>query len=116
MIFGYSFDDEIFFGINHAERLQFSWYRPSDLASPNRFWRFSHGCHEDRYSRKICPSCFIHDNGELYSRPPAMLIMLIGCYSLMVLVLLPILIDYINGSTRVRSLDIAAQIKIMGEP
>jgi hypothetical protein len=45
-----------------------------------------------------------------------MLIMLIGCYSLMVLVLLPILIDYINGSTHVRSLDIAAQIKIMEEP
>jgi hypothetical protein len=33
-----------------------------------------------------------------------------------VLVLLPILIDYFNGCTRTRSLGIAAQIKIMGEP
>jgi hypothetical protein len=33
-----------------------------------------------------------------------------------VLVLLPILIDYFNGCTRTRSLSIAAQIKIMGEP
>jgi hypothetical protein len=33
-----------------------------------------------------------------------------------VLVLLPILIDYFNDYTRARSLDIAAQIKIMEEP
>jgi hypothetical protein len=33
-----------------------------------------------------------------------------------VLVLLPIWIDYFNGCARARSLDIAAQIKIMGEP
>jgi hypothetical protein len=33
-----------------------------------------------------------------------------------VLVLLPIFIDYFNGCTRARSLNIAAQIKIMGEP
>jgi hypothetical protein len=33
-----------------------------------------------------------------------------------VLVLLPILIDYFNGCVHARSLGIAAQIKIMGEP
>jgi hypothetical protein len=31
-------------------------------------------------------------------------------------VLLPMVIDYFNGCTRVRSLGIAAQIKIMGKP
>jgi hypothetical protein len=31
-------------------------------------------------------------------------------------VLLPMVIDYFNGCTRTRSLDIAVQIKIMGEP
>jgi hypothetical protein len=34
---------------------------------------------------------------------------------MMVLVLLPMLIDYFNGCTRARSLGIAAQIKITGE-
>jgi hypothetical protein len=32
------------------------------------------------------------------------------------LVLLPMLTDYINGCTRSRSFDLAAQIKILGEP
>jgi hypothetical protein len=46
-----------------------------------------------------------------------MLIKLFGYSALMlVLVLLPMLIDYFNGCTRARSLCIAAQIKIMGEP
>jgi hypothetical protein len=35
---------------------------------------------------------------------------------MVMLVLLPMLIDYFNGSVRARSLGIAAQIKIMGEP
>jgi hypothetical protein len=35
---------------------------------------------------------------------------------MLMLVLLPMLIDYFNGCTRVRSLGIAALIKIMGEP
>jgi hypothetical protein len=35
---------------------------------------------------------------------------------MLVLVLLPMLIDYFNGCARARRLDIAAQIKIMGEP
>jgi hypothetical protein len=35
---------------------------------------------------------------------------------MLVLVLLPMLIDYFNGCARTRSLGIAAQIKIMGEP
>jgi hypothetical protein len=96
-----------FFSINDAERLQFSRYGSSDLASPDRFWRFSHGCHEDRYPRKICPNCFIHDNGDLYSRPPCDVDHVIRLLfpDILVLVLLPILIDYINGCTHVRSLN-----------
>jgi hypothetical protein len=35
---------------------------------------------------------------------------------MLVLVLLPMMIDYFNGCARARSLGIAAQIKIMGEP
>jgi hypothetical protein len=35
---------------------------------------------------------------------------------MLVLVLLPMLIDYFIGCTSARSLGIAAQIKIMGEP
>jgi hypothetical protein len=35
---------------------------------------------------------------------------------MLVLVLLLMLIDYFNGCARTRSLGIAAQIKIMGEP
>jgi hypothetical protein len=35
---------------------------------------------------------------------------------MLMLVLLPMLIDYFNGCARARSLCIAAQIKIMGEP
>jgi hypothetical protein len=34
---------------------------------------------------------------------------------MLMLVLLPMLIDYFNGCTRARSLGTAAQIKIMGE-
>jgi hypothetical protein len=35
---------------------------------------------------------------------------------MLMLVLLPMLIDYFNGYARARSLGTAAQIKIMGEP
>jgi hypothetical protein len=35
---------------------------------------------------------------------------------MLMLVLLPMLLDYFNGYAHVRSLGIAAQIKIMGEP
>jgi hypothetical protein len=35
---------------------------------------------------------------------------------MLMLVLLPMLVDYFNGCARARSLGIAAQIKIMGEP
>jgi hypothetical protein len=46
---------------------------------------------------------------------PTMLTRLFGYFSL-VLVLLPMVIDYFNGYVRVRSLGISAQIKIMEEP
>jgi hypothetical protein len=43
--------------------------------------------------------------------------MLFGFFpDILVLVLLPMVIDYSNGCTRVHSLVIAAQIKIMREP
>jgi hypothetical protein len=38
------------------------------------------------------------------------------CPDILVLVLLPMLIDYFNSCVRASSLGIAAQIKIMGEP
>jgi hypothetical protein len=38
------------------------------------------------------------------------------CPDMVVLVLLPMLIDYFNGCARARNLDIAALIKIMREP
>jgi hypothetical protein len=37
------------------------------------------------------------------------------CPDMLVLILLPMLIDYFNGCARTRSIGIAAQIKIMGE-
>jgi hypothetical protein len=67
--------------------------------------------------RNICPYCYILDNGDSYSRLPATLIILwLIFHGILVLVLLPILINYFNGSARAPSFDIAAEIKIMGEP
>jgi hypothetical protein len=99
-------------------RLSFSRYGPSDLASLSQSWTFSHGRREKYRPHNICPSCYIFDNGDLYSRlasnvDKAVRLLFPG---ILVWVLLPMVIDYFNGCVHARNLGIAAQIKIMGEP
>jgi hypothetical protein len=99
-------------------RLNSFRYGPSDLASPDQFWIFSLGCREENYPRSICPGGYILDNGDSYPRLPSDVdqVVRLFCPDILVLVLLPIWIEYSNGCARARSLDIAAQIKIIGEP
>ena len=94
-----------------AVRLNLSSFVPSDFASSDRFWIFSYGCHED-CPCNICPVCYVLDNGDSYPRLPndvdqSIWYIFLG---ILVLVLLPMLIDYFNGCVRARSLGIAAQI------
>jgi hypothetical protein len=106
-------------GVNDsAGRLNFSRYDPSDLASSDRSWIFSHGFREQYYPCNILPCCYVIDNSDSCSRLPSDVDRLFGLLfpGILVLVLLPMVIDYFNGCTRARSLGIAAQIKIMGEP
>jgi hypothetical protein len=100
------------------EELNFSRYGSLDLASPDRSWIFSHGCREEYYPRNNFSGCCVLDNGDSCSRLPrdvdqAIRLLFPG---ILVLVLLPMVIDYFNGYVRACSLSIAAQIKIMGEP
>jgi hypothetical protein len=99
-------------------RLNSFRYGSSDLASPDQFWIFSLGCREENYPRSICPGSYILNNGDSYSRLPSDVdqVVRLFCPDILVLVLLPMWIDYFNGCMRARSLGIAAQIKIMGEP
>jgi hypothetical protein len=101
-----------------VERLNFFRYGPSDLASPDQFWIFSLGCREENYPRSICPDGYILDNGDSYPRLSSDVDQVVRLFypEILVLVLLPMWIDYFNGCTRARSLGIAAQIKFMGEP
>jgi hypothetical protein len=102
-------------GVNgDVGRLNSFRYGSSDLASPDQFWIFSSGRCEENYPRNICPGCYVLDNGDSYSRLPSDVdqVVQLFCPIILVLVLLPMLIDY----TRARSLGITAQIKIMGEP
>jgi hypothetical protein len=89
-----------------------------DLASPDRSWIFSHGRREEYYPRNNFPGCYILDNGDSYSQFPSDVDQVVQLFrpDMLVLVLLPMLIDYFNGYACARSLGIAAQIKIMGEP
>jgi hypothetical protein len=106
-------------GVNDGVgRLNFFRYGPSDLASPDRFWIFSLGYREENYPRSICPGGYILDNSDSYPRLPSDVdqVVRLFCPDILVLVLLPMWIDYFNGCARARSLDIAAQIKIMEEP
>ena len=95
-------------------RSKFSRYGPSDLALPDRFWIFSHGCREEDCPRNIFPDCYVLDNGDSYLRLPSDVDQAVRLLfpGLLVLVLLPILIDYFNGYARARSLGIATQIKL----
>jgi hypothetical protein len=88
------------------------------FASPDRFWIFSLGCREENYPCSICPDDYILDNGDSYPRLPSDVdqVVQLFCLDILVLVLLPMWIDYFNGYARAHSLGIAAQIKIMGEP
>jgi hypothetical protein len=99
-------------------RLNSFRYGPSYLASPDRFWIFSLGRREENYPRSICPGGYILDNGDSYPRLPSDVdqVIRLFCPEILVLVLLPMWIDYFNGCTRVRSLSIAVQIKIMKKP
>jgi hypothetical protein len=66
----------------------------------------------------VCLGCYILDNGDSYPRPPGDVDQVDRLFypDILVLVLLPMWIDYFNGCARALSLGIAAQIKIMGEP
>ena len=93
-------------------------YGLSDLTSTDRFWNFYQGRQEENSPRNYFPGCYVFDNGGSYHRLPsgvdkAVRLLFPG---ILVLVLLPMLVDYFNGCVRSRSLGIAAQIKIMGEP
>jgi hypothetical protein len=85
---------------------------------PDRSWIFSHGCRGDVYPRNIYPGCYVLDIDDSYSRLSNDVDQYVRLLfpDILELVLLPMVIDYFNGCTRARSLDIAAQIKIMGEP
>jgi hypothetical protein len=99
-------------------RLNFSRYGSSDLASPDRSWIFSHDCREEYYPCNIFPGCYVLDNGDSCSRLPSNIDQAARlCFpNILMFVLLSMVIDYFNGCTRTRSLDIAVQIKIMVEP
>jgi hypothetical protein len=94
-----------------VRRLKLSRYGPSDLALPNRSRIFSHGCCKDVCPCNICPDCYVLDNGDSYSRlsndvDQAARFLFPG---ILVLVLLPMMVDYFNGCVCARSLGIAAQ-------
>jgi hypothetical protein len=106
-------------GVNGSVgRLKFSRYGSSDLALPDRSWIFSHGRREEYYPRNNFPGCYVLDNGDSYSRLSSDVnqVVRLFCPGILVLVLLPMLIDYFNGCAHARGLGIAAPIKIMGEP
>jgi hypothetical protein len=106
-------------GVNGSiERLQFSMYGSSDLASLDRSWIFSHGCRDEYYPCNNFPGCYVFDNGDSYPRLPSDVdkVVQLFCPDILVLVLFPMLIDYFNSYARAHSLGFAAQIKIMREP
>jgi hypothetical protein len=106
-------------GVNDdVERLKFSRYGPSDLASPDQFWICSYGCREDVCPCNICPGCYVVNNGDSYFQLPSDVDQAVRLLfpGILVLVLLPMVIDYFNGCMRARSLGTPTQIESMGEP
>ena len=97
-----------------VERLKIYRYGLSDLASSDRFWNFYQDCQEEDSPCNFYPGCYVFDNGGLSSDVDKAIRLLFP--GILVLVLLPMLVDYFNGCVRSRSLGTAAQIKIMGEP
>jgi hypothetical protein len=78
------------------------------------FGFFSLGHRKEIYPRNICPGYYVLDNGVSYSRLPSDVYQVVRlfCHVILILVLMPMLINYFNGCARARSLGIAAQ-KIM---
>jgi hypothetical protein len=76
------------------------------------------GCQEEDGPRDFCPGCYVFDNGSTYNCLPNNIDKVVRLLvpKILVLVLLPMLVDYFNSCTRACSLRIAGQIKIMGEP
>jgi hypothetical protein len=99
------------------EDYKFSRYGPLDLDSPDQFWIFSNGCHEEDYHRNIYPDRYILYNGDSYSHLHSNIdkVVRLFFYVMLVLVRLPVLIDYFNGYTHACSLGFAVQNKIIEE-
>jgi hypothetical protein len=96
--------------IGSVGRSNFSRYGPSDLASPDRSWVFFHGCREEYYPCNIRPDCYVLDNGDSCSRLSSDIDQAVRSLFpvILVLVLLPMVIDYFNGCMCVCSLGIVA--------
>ena len=106
---------DLLLGVNGGVvRLKFNRYGLLDLASPDRFWIFSHGCCEEGFPRNIYTVFYVLDNGDSYSRLPGDVDQAVWFLlpEILVLVLLPMLHDYFNGCTRARNFRIVALIKI----
>jgi hypothetical protein len=101
-----------------VERLKFFRYEFSDLASSDQFWICSHGCCSKVCPRNTCPDCYGLDNGDSYFRFPSDVDQAVRLLisSILVLVLLPMVIEYFNDSARACSLGTVVQIKIMRGP
>jgi hypothetical protein len=69
-------------------------------------------------SSQYLSGCYVLDNGYSYPRLSSNVdqVVWLFCPEILVLVFLPIWIDYFNGCVRARSFGIAAQIKIMRKP
>jgi hypothetical protein len=64
------------------------------------------------YPRNFYPSCYVLDNGDSYTRLSSGVDQAVRFLfpRILVLVLLPMLVDYFNGCVHAHSLGIAAQI------
>jgi hypothetical protein len=78
---------------------------------------FSHGCGEDFCHRNIYPGCYVLNNSDSYSRLPGDIDQAVWLlfHVILVLIPLPVVIDYFNGCLGACSLGITAQIKFMRE-
>jgi hypothetical protein len=64
-------------------------YGPSDLALPDQFFPFSHGCCEEDFPCNICPDFYVLDNGDCTHGSLATLMRLFGFFpSIVVLITL----------------------------
>jgi hypothetical protein len=81
------------------------------------FGSFLMGSREKDYPCNICPSCYVLNNDDSYSRLSNDIDQTVRLFfpDILVLVLFSMLIDYLNGCARVRSINIAVQIKTIGE-